>query len=405
MQLIWYLPSLLIGLTVGLSSGYWQMALISALMVSLMFGVMLYKNRYPTFEPGSKIFISPGQVAIQNRVLPKYEIFWKKQWHDLLIANHQQKTTPDYLGATLDKVRNGFQFEPGKNLSLWLGADTESEQVLDLSSDGPHLIIVGPTGSGKSELLKLLVHSLLQESKCQLALFDFKGGATLEQFQASSVGIATDLDASGQKKLWAFVSNELTSREQEFAKAQVANLEQFNFLGHSMVPIVVVVDEFAAALSTGATATSCIEDVCARGRSLGVHLIAATQSLTGIPRALLTNLRARVAMASSDPIDLVQLGMNPGKLAVSKVDGWGSAYFATASAAARSFYFPLGFMPEPRPAALIPSGEQPQPARSQFLRQMYSSPVPEQDLLAELSSIPDSQLLSRMEGLRWSVHK
>jgi hypothetical protein len=51
MQLIWYLPSLLIGLSVGFSSGYWQMALVSALMVSLMFGITLYKNRYPIFEP------------------------------------------------------------------------------------------------------------------------------------------------------------------------------------------------------------------------------------------------------------------------------------------------------------------------------------------------------------------
>jgi S-DNA-T family DNA segregation ATPase FtsK/SpoIIIE len=405
MQLIWYLPSLLIGLTVGFSSGYWQLALISALMVSLMFGVTLYKNRYPVFEPGSKIFVSLGQVAIENRVLPRYEFLWKKQWHQLLIANHQRKSAPDFLEATLDKVRSGFNFGVAKHLPLWIGADTESERVIDLSSDGPHLIIVGPTGSGKSEFLKLLVHSLLQEGSCQLVLFDFKGGATLERFQASCVGLATDLDSAGQRKLWDFVSLELTNREQQFAKAQVANLEQFNDLGNSLASVVVVVDEFAAALATGVLASACIEDVCARGRSLGVHLIAATQSLTGIPRAMLTNLRARVAMASSDPIDLVQLGMNPNKLSLAPVAGWGSGYVATANSAARGFYFPLGFMPEPKQAALIPSGEQPLPARSQLLRQMYSSPELEQDLPEEPSSTPESQLLSRMEGLRWSVHK
>jgi S-DNA-T family DNA segregation ATPase FtsK/SpoIIIE len=276
---------------------------------------------------------------------------------------------------------------------------------MDLSSDGPHLIIVGPTGSGKSEFLKLLVHSVLQEGTAQLVLFDFKGGATLERFQDNCIGLATDLDPAGQIKLWEFVSAELTSREQQFAKAKVANLEQFNELGSPMLAIVVVVDEFAAALSTGAGAVSCLEDVCARGRSLGVHLIAATQSLTGIPRAMLTNLRARVAMASSDPIDLVQLGMNPNKLSLAPVDGWGSGYVATANSAAQGFYFPLGFTPEPRKEALLPSGEQLQPARSQLLRQMYSNPVPEQDLPAEPSSTQESQLLSRMEGLRWSEHK
>ena len=405
MQLIWYLPSLLIGLTVGFSSGYWQLALISALMVSLMFGVTLYKNRYPVFEPGSKIFVSPGQVAIENRVLPRYEILWKKQWHELLIAHHQRKSAPDSLEATLDKVRSGFDFGLSINLPLWLGADPESERAIDLLGDGPHLIIVGPTGSGKSEFLKLLMYSLLQESKCQLVLFDFKGGATLEQFQESSIGIATDLDAVGAKKLWEVVSLELTNREQQFALAQVSNLEQFNDLGNNMTSVVVVVDEFAAALATGTTASACLEDVCARGRSLGVHLIAATQSLTGIPRAMLTNLRARVAMASSDPIDLVQLGMNPNKLTLAPVAGWGSGYVATANSAAKGFYFPLGFRPEPKQEALIPSGEPPLPARSQLLRQMYSSPEPEQDLSAEPSSTQASQLLSRMEGLRWSVHK
>ena len=405
MQLIWYLPSLLIGLSVGLSSGYWQMALISALMVSLMFGITLYKNRYPVFEPGSKIFVSPGQVAIENRVLPRFEFLWKKQWHDLLVSHHQTKSAPDYLEATLDTVRSGFDFGSTKHLPLWLGADTGSQQVIDLASDGPHLIIVGPTGSGKSEFLKLLVYSLLQESSCQLVLFDFKGGATLERFHDNCIGLATDLDAAKQKQLWEFVSSELTNREQQFSNSQVANLEQFNELGNSVASIVVVVDEFAAAIATGATASACLEDVCARGRSLGVYLIAATQSLTGIPRAMLTNLRARVAMASSDPIDLVQLGMNPNKLSLAQVAGWGSGYVATANSAAKGFYFPLGFRPEPKQAALIPSGEQPLPARSQLLRQMYSGLMPEQDLSAEPSSTQASQLLSRMEGLRWSVHK
>jgi S-DNA-T family DNA segregation ATPase FtsK/SpoIIIE len=405
MQLIWYLPSLLIGLAVGFSSGYWQMALVSVLMFSLMFGASLYKNRYPVFESNSKIFTSPGQVAIEHRVLPRFEFLWKKQWHELLIANHQRKSAPDFLDDTLDKVRAGFDLGDVGQIPLWIGADTESQQVLNLASDGPHLIIVGPTGSGKSELLKLLVHSLLQQESAKLVLFDFKGGATLERFQESAIGLATDLEPQDQKELWEFIAAELANREQQFAMAQVANLEQFNQLGNAMPSLVVIVDEFAAALATGASAIGCLEDICARGRSLGVHLIAATQSLTGIPRAMITNLRARVAMASSDPIDLVQLGMNPNKLSLAPVSGWGSGYLATASSGAKGFYFPLGFTPELKTEVLIPSGEQPLPARSQLLRQMYSNPEQALDLPEEPASNHESQLLSRMEGLRWSVHK
>ena len=406
MQLIWYLPSLIIGLTAGFSSGYWQLALISTLIFSLMLGVFLFRNRYPVFEPGSRIDVSAGQVAIANRVLPRFEFLWKKQWHELLLANHARQSAPDFLAATKEQIfEHGFDLGPSQPLQMWIGANNSSQKVLSLASAGPHLIIVGPTGSGKSELLKLLMHSLIQEGSCDLVLFDFKGGATLEKFQSQAIGLATDLDSSKQKHLWDFVSGELETREQIFATRQVAGIEQFHQLGEQMSEIVVVVDEFAAALATGTTALSCLEDVCARGRSLGIHLIAATQSLTGIPRSMLTNLRARIAMASSDPIDLVQLGMNPGKLSISPVAGWGSGFVATANTAAEGFYFPLGFTPKPKLEVLIPSGEQLQPARSQLLRQMYSIPEPEQDQPAARSSIPESQLLSRMEGLRWSGHK
>lgn len=406
MQLIWYLPSLIIGLTVGLSNGYWQLALISTLMVSLMVGVSLYKNRYPIFEPDSTIHLSPGQVAIANRVLPRYEFLWKKQWQELLLANHARKSAPDFLALIKEHILDyGFDLDANKSLPLWIGASGSSQKTVSLAKEGPHLIIVGPTGSGKSEFLKLLVYSLLQDGACQLVLFDFKGGATLEQFERQAIGLATDLDPSKQKQLWDFVSGELANREQLFASRQVSGIEQFHQLGEQMSEIVVVVDEFAAALATGAKAASCIEDVCARGRSLGVHLIAATQSLTGIPRSMLTNLRARVAMSSSDPIDLVQLGMNPNKLSLAAVPGWGSGFVATAISQAEGFYFPLGFKPEPKKEALIPSGELLLPARSQLLRQMYSSQEQAQDLHAEPSSIPESQLLSRMEGLRWSGRK
>jgi energy-coupling factor transporter ATP-binding protein EcfA2 len=406
MQLIWYLPSLIIGLTAGLSSGYWQLALISALMVSLMLGVSMYKNRYPVFEPDSRIDVSVGQVAIANRVLPRIELFWKKQWHEMLLANHARQLAPDFLAWTKDQIfEHGFDLDPAKSLQLWIGANNSSQKVLSLATAGPHLIIVGPTGSGKSELLKLLMHSLLQQSSCDLVLFDFKGGATLESFEQHAVGLATDLETPKQVQLWDFVAGELEKREQIFASRQVSGIEQFNQLGEQMSEIVVVVDEFAAALATGAKAISCLEDVCARGRSLGIHLIAATQSLTGMPRSMLTNLRARIAMASSDPIDLVQLGMNPGKLSLASVPGWGSGYLATANTSAEGFYFPLGFTPKPKLEVLIPSGEQPLPARSQLLRQMYSTPEPEQDQPGAPVSIPESQLLSRMEGLRWSGHK
>jgi energy-coupling factor transporter ATP-binding protein EcfA2 len=405
-QFLWYLPSLIIGITVGLSSGYWQLAMVSILMVSLMLGVKLYRNRYPGFERGAQIHVSLGQVAINNRVLPRYDMLWKKQWNDLLLEYFQSRSAPDLLAELLArKSDGGVRFQSSPALELWLGSTGSAEQSIDLAVDGPHLIIVGPTGSGKSELLKLIVRSLIENQKVQLVLFDYKGGATLEKFSDQAVGIATDLDPKSALKLWDFVSSELASREKLFASRGVSDIAQFNTAGDSLNPIVLVIDEFAAVLASGQKASSAIEDVCARGRSLGVHLIAATQSLTGIPRSLMTNLRARIAMSSSDPIDFVQLGINPNKLNMPMVPGWAQAVLLTARKMPEGFYFPIGFTKAPRQEALTEVSEPPLPVRSQWLRQMYLDPELTTDPPEEQSSSPDSLLLSRMEGLRWSERR
>ena len=408
MQWIWYLPSMLIGLSFGFSSGYWQLSLISALMVLILIGTQVYKNRYPQFDENSVVHLSNAAVAIGNRVLPRFQFLWKAQWHQLLVAELSKVSIGDYFAMALDRIKqdrfrvNGVA--QGK-LSSWIGANQDRELFLDLVTDGPHLVIVGPTGSGKSEFLRMLLTSLSATQDFKLALFDYKGGAALEEFAADSIGMATDLDQDSQLALFASLALELSERERLFASAKCSSIEAFVAAGNKLPRLVVVVDEFVAALASGPKALATIEDIAARGRSLGVHLVAATQSLSGITRSMLTNLRARVAMSSSDPIDMVQLGINPGKHKSINVLGWASAIIYCGSNQAESFSFPLGVRPEPLLAQLPSSSEQLQPARSQALRQMYSNQEPELDLPQELSSNPDSQLLSRMARLHSSAHR
>ena len=408
MQWIWYLPSMLIGLGFGFSSGYWQLALISVLMVGILVGTQGYKKRYPQFDENSVVHVSNAAVAIGNRVLPRFQFLWKAQWHQLLLAELSKASTGDHFALALDRIKQDRfrvnEVGEGKLVS-WIGANENRELVLDLVTDGPHLIVVGPTGSGKSEFLRLLITSLRATHDFNLALFDYKGGAALEEFAEDSIGIATDLDQESQLELFALLASELAKRERLFASAKCSSIEQYVAAGYSLPRWVVVVDEFVAALSSGPKALATIEDIAARGRSLGVHLVAATQSLSGVSRAMLTNLRARVVMFSSDPIDMVQLGINPGKHKPTIINGWASAIVYCGSNQAESFSFPLGVRPEPLIAQLPSSSEQLQPARSQALRQMYSSQEPELDLPQEPASSPDSQLLSRMARLHSSKRR
>ena len=408
MQWIWYLPSMLIGLGFGFSSGYWQLALISVFMVLILIGTQVYKNRYPQFDENSVVHVSNASVAIDNRVLPRFQFLWKAHWHQLLLAELSKASTGDHFLLALDRIKQDhFRVNGAREgkLASWIGVSEQRELTLDLVSDGPHLIVVGPTGSGKSEFLRMLLTSLRATQDFELALFDYKGGAALEEFADASSGIATDLDQESQLELYAFLASELAKREQLFASEKCSSIESYVSAGNRLPRLVVVVDEFVAALASGPKALATIDDIAARGRSLGVHLVAATQSLTGVSRAMLTNLRARVVMSSSDPIDMVQLGINPGKHKPINISGWASAIIYCGSNQAASFSFPLGVRPEPLQAQLPSSSEQPQPARSQALRQMYSSQEPVLDLPQEPSSNPDSQLLSRMARLHSSVHR
>jgi energy-coupling factor transporter ATP-binding protein EcfA2 len=402
MQWIWYLPSMLVGLGFGLSSGYWQLGLVSLLMVLVLFGTQAYKNRYPQFDEQSPIHISTSAVAIGNRVLPRWQFLWKPKWHQLIVLHLDRSSAGDFLQRTLEqmKQRNYSVAAEANGLRSWIGATATAELSLDFVSDGPHLIVVGPTGSGKSEFLRLILTSLSAAQDFELALFDFKGGAALESFASGSLGVATDLDQVNQRELFCLVAKELASRERLFASAKCSSIEQYVAAGNSLQRFVVVIDEFVAALSSSQQALVTIEDIAARGRSLGVHLIAATQSLAGVSRSTLTNFRARVVMSSADPIDMVQLGINPNKHKAIAVNNWASAIISHANLAAESFNFPLGAKPIPLPAQLPLESEPQQPARSLALRQMYSNQAQELDLPGAPSSSPDLQLLSRMEGLR-----
>jgi energy-coupling factor transporter ATP-binding protein EcfA2 len=399
---------MLIGLIFGFSNGYWQLALISVLMVLILVVTQGYKNRYPQFDENSVVHVSNAAVAIGNRVLPRFQFLWKAQWHQLLLAELSRASAADNFAQALDRIKQvRFRVDRAEQGELvsWLGANATGELTLDLVSDGPHLIIVGPTGSGKSEFLRLLITSLRATQEFELALFDFKGGAALEEFASDSIGMATDLDQESQLDLFSRLATELALRERLFASAKCSSIEQYVAAGNSLLRLVVVVDEFVAALASGPKALATIEDIAARGRSLGVHLVAATQSLSGVSRAMLTNLRARVVMSSADPIDMVQLGINPGKHSFTSVPGWASAIVYCSTRQAQSFSFPLGIRPEPLKAQLPSSNEQLQPARSQALRRMYSNQEPGLDLPQGPSSSPDSQLLSRMARLHSSEHR
>jgi S-DNA-T family DNA segregation ATPase FtsK/SpoIIIE len=184
---------------------------------------------------------------------------------------------------------------PGLPFALGVGADGPLE--FDLVADGPHLLVAGTTGSGKSELLRSLVASAAAShgpDRLTFLFIDFKGGAGLEPLAGlpHCVGLVTDLDAGDMDRTLASLRAELTRREKVLAAARAADLADYARRTDEPLPrLVLVVDEFRMLVDEAPAALAELMRIATVGRSLGMHLVMATQRPQG---ALTADIRANV---------------------------------------------------------------------------------------------------------------
>ncbi|MFC7878571.1 FtsK/SpoIIIE domain-containing protein [Isoptericola sp. NPDC057391] len=222
----------------------------------------------------------------------------------------------------LDGPTDGL-FDPGPawdaaaGWAVPLGRDARGRPVtFDLVADGPHLLVAGTTGAGKSELLQSLVLGLATRRSPRdvaLALVDFKGGAS---FGACGrlphvVGQVTDLDPGLAGRALAGLRAELRRREHVLARHGAADLAALPPGSPDAPPrLVVVVDEFRALADDLPDFLPGLLRVAAQGRSLGVHLVLATQRPAGAVSAdVRANVSARLALRvvdAADSLDVVE---------------------------------------------------------------------------------------------------
>jgi DNA segregation ATPase FtsK/SpoIIIE, S-DNA-T family len=197
-----------------------------------------------------------------------------------------------------------------------IGVADDGAVDLDLVRDGPHGLIAGTTGAGKSELLRSLVIGMaVQVSPTHLSfvLIDYKGGATFDACAALPhvVGVITDLDDTLADRALRSLHAELRRREAILRDHLVADLPGLRASAPGVVlpRLVVVIDEFAALVAEQPAFLHALVGIAQRGRSLGVHLLLATQRPNGVISDDIranTNLRLALRLQdSSDAIDVV----------------------------------------------------------------------------------------------------
>ncbi|KRF23880.1 FtsK/SpoIIIE domain-containing protein [Phycicoccus sp. Soil803] len=197
------------------------------------------------------------------------------------------------LSGLSDAVTVGDRWlDAGPGVESSFGADDQGRPVsVDLRRDGPHGIIAGTTGSGKSELLLSFIGSLVAQhppERLVLFLIDFKGGATFASFEQLPhvVGYVTDLDGSERLSERAFTSldAEIARRKRVLAEHGVPDLVAYERLvaAPPMPTLLVVIDEFALLVTEQPRVKPRLDAIAAQGRSLGIHLLLATQSPGGV---------------------------------------------------------------------------------------------------------------------------
>jgi S-DNA-T family DNA segregation ATPase FtsK/SpoIIIE len=204
----------------------------------------------------------------------------------------------------------------GRSTTAVLGRGPDGPFAVDIARHGPHALVAGTTGAGKSELLQTLIASLAagnRPDELNVLLVDFKGGAAFGPCARlpHTVGMVTDLDGALAERALTSLTAELRRREAVLAEAGAKDLDDYRRRGCGTVPrLVIVVDEFATLAEELPEFVGGLVGIAQRGRSLGVHLVLATQRPEGVVSADIranTNLRLCLAVTrdseSRDVID------------------------------------------------------------------------------------------------------
>ncbi|MER2135044.1 MAG: FtsK/SpoIIIE domain-containing protein [Arthrobacter sp.] len=198
-----------------------------------------------------------------------------------------------------DKGGIAAAWQSGLPLRALIGSASRAPVTLDLIADGPHLLVAGTTGSGKSELLRTLVASLacqVPPTRLNFLLIDFKGGSGLAPLAGlpHTAGFLTDLSPENVARALSSLRAELLRRETLLAQAHAPDLDTFNArTAHGQLPrLAVVIDEFRMLADSVPHAVEELMRIAALGRSLGLHLVMATQRPQG---AVTADIRANVS--------------------------------------------------------------------------------------------------------------
>ncbi len=231
--------------------------------------------------------------------------------------------TPAYFARSLEMPL--MTHRAHDSLRTLIGRGPHRVEMLDIVEDGPHILLAGTTGSGKSELLKSMLlgwASRYGPEELNLILFDFKGGSTFQHIAdlTHCLGLVTDLSQAQAERTLEAVRSELTRRERLFLDAGVSDYTDYRASRQDrhLARILIVIDEFRVFSHSLPRAMDELMRLATLGRSLGLHLVLSTQRPQGVVTAdiranigTVISLRLRSEDESRDLVGTTEAAMIP----------------------------------------------------------------------------------------------
>ncbi|GJM70468.1 hypothetical protein HMSSN036_26840 [Paenibacillus macerans] len=223
----------------------------------------------------------------------------------------------------VDVASRWIRNKPFKGMSVPIGVKAGGNPFyLDMheTGHGPHGLVAGTTGSGKSELLQSIIISLAlnyHPHDVVFVLIDYKGGGMADVFKGIPhlVGTITNLGGNETTRALLSIKSELMRRQRVFSEYGVNNIDRYQKLYYSRsrseqasmpaIPhLIMIADEFAELKQDQPDFMKELVSAARVGRSLGVHLILATQKPAGVvDDQIWSNSKFKICLKVQDETD------------------------------------------------------------------------------------------------------
>lgn len=232
----------------------------------------------------------------------------------------------------LNALQRWKENNPTKSLQTEVGVNTLGDKfMLDLHEKyhGPHGLVAGMTGSGKSEFIMTYILSLAvnyHPYEVAFILIDYKGGGMAKTFEKlpHTAGIITNLDSAAIKRSLISIESELKRRQKIFSDISkeigTSNIDIYEYqklyregiANEPLQHLFIISDEFAELKAQQPEFMAQLISTARIGRSLGVHLILATQKPAGVvDDQIWSNSKFKVCLKVQDRADSMDMLKRP----------------------------------------------------------------------------------------------